>query len=418
MTVAQAKNVTITNLDASASTTTVSVTGQADEDMTAVMVQVLTADSNQVLKMYSLAVDLENKFSGKFSGLSLQAGTQYIVRAADYEGGTWKTVTVTVPTLSPGADDNNGTGNPSDPIYPSDSNASSNPSDSSISNPSNPSTPDNVQTGVTTKTETSVVVNENGIKEKITYNEIIDEKGTITYTETHKLQIGTTEVKVLKQGGSNQEETCSAALTINLTDTSQGETDSNTETKSNQTATLSSNVLNQIQESADSDEVNCTVNIVSNGNTLYKIKVNTKNLTAGNTLYQYQKTKTGYTMVGYDKIKVDQDGNVTVTAEKNATYELVTADKADDINQSILATVKVRKSSAKLKPGKFTIFSFDRKLDDQNVKKITYTSSDKQIVKVSKSGKITASKKGTATIKAKVTLLNGKTKTVRMTIKV
>ena len=48
----------------------------------------------------------------------------------------------------------------------------------------------------------------------------------------------------------------------------------------------------------------------------------------------------------------------------------------------------------------------------------TYTSGKKSVAAVDKNGKITAKKKGTVTIKAKVTLKNGKTKTVSMKIKV
>ena len=54
----------------------------------------------------------------------------------------------------------------------------------------------------------------------------------------------------------------------------------------------------------------------------------------------------------------------------------------------------------------------------KNVAKITYVSSNSSVAKVSKTGKITAKKVGTVTIKAKVTLKDGSTKTVSMKIKV
>ena len=53
-----------------------------------------------------------------------------------------------------------------------------------------------------------------------------------------------------------------------------------------------------------------------------------------------------------------------------------------------------------------------------NVKKITYTTSKKSVVTVNKNGKVVAKKAGTATITIKVTLNNGKTKTVKMKYKV
>ena len=54
----------------------------------------------------------------------------------------------------------------------------------------------------------------------------------------------------------------------------------------------------------------------------------------------------------------------------------------------------------------------------ENVDKITYTSSKKSVVTVNKNGKITAKKKGTAKVKAVVTLKDGTKKTVTMKVKV
>ena len=53
-----------------------------------------------------------------------------------------------------------------------------------------------------------------------------------------------------------------------------------------------------------------------------------------------------------------------------------------------------------------------------NVDKITYTSSKKSVATVNKNGKITAKKKGTAKVKAVVTLKDGTKKTVTMKVKV
>ena len=88
------------------------------------------------------------------------------------------------------------------------------------------------------------------------------------------------------------------------------------------------------------------------------------------------------------------------------------------MEKAILKTVSVDKKSASVKTGKKTKIQLSSKLDLGNVKKITYTSGKKSVAAVDKNGKITAKKKGTVTIKAKVTLKNGKTKTVSMKIKV
>ena len=53
-----------------------------------------------------------------------------------------------------------------------------------------------------------------------------------------------------------------------------------------------------------------------------------------------------------------------------------------------------------------------------NVAKITYTSAKKSVATVNKNGTITAKNSGSVVIIATVTLKNGKTKTVKMKIKV
>ena len=88
------------------------------------------------------------------------------------------------------------------------------------------------------------------------------------------------------------------------------------------------------------------------------------------------------------------------------------------VEKAILKTVAVKKTSATVKKGKKTQIQLSDDLDMDNVKNITYKTGKKAVATVSKSGKITANKKGTVTIKAIVTLKNGKKKTVSMTLKV
>ena len=73
---------------------------------------------------------------------------------------------------------------------------------------------------------------------------------------------------------------------------------------------------------------------------------------------------------------------------------------------------------AEIKKGKSIRFQLSSSLDMNLVKKITYTSTKKSVVKVSKTGKITGKKAGSAIIKAKITLKNGVKKTITMKIKV
>ena len=99
-------------------------------------------------------------------------------------------------------------------------------------------------------------------------------------------------------------------------------------------------------------------------------------------------------------------------------YQLVTKSKAGLLDKKILATVKVKIGQKSLKVNQSTSFKLDEKLNLENVSTIKYSTSDKQVVKVSKARKITGKNTGTADIKATITLINGKTKTVRMKIKV
>lgn len=88
------------------------------------------------------------------------------------------------------------------------------------------------------------------------------------------------------------------------------------------------------------------------------------------------------------------------------------------LQKEILKTVTPKKSNVSVAKGKKTTVKLSSKLDMDNVAKITYTSSDKSKVKVDKNGKITAKKKGNVTVKVKVTLNDGTTKTVKVKVKV
>lgn len=90
----------ITSLEASATTSAIKVSGTTDSDIAAVMVEVLKEE--EPVCFYSFEVTKDRSFSGTISGLSLTAGTTYTVKAADYDGGSWKTVSVTVKETSSG----------------------------------------------------------------------------------------------------------------------------------------------------------------------------------------------------------------------------------------------------------------------------------------------------------------------------
>lgn len=184
---------------------------------------------------------------------------------------------------------------------------------------------------------------------------------------------------------------------------------------------MSAAIVSQIVEAAGTESVSVTMTVKdSEGKTKYKVKVEAESLQAGEELFIYKlNTKTGeYTMVNAKTYEVNESGNVAVSMSQKATYELVTAESAAAIDKQIKSTIKPKKTSADVKPGKTTNFTLSSKANEDNIKSITYTTSKKSVVTVNKDGKITAKGKGTVTVKAKVTLKNGSTKTIKMTIKV
>lgn len=264
--------------------------------------------------------------------------------------------------------------------------------------------------GSATKTEKETETNAKGKEVAVTTTTKTDATGAVT-SVTEKSVIASsattnTTVTVKKDGeGEITSATASIAKTVS----------------SGNKATVSASIVSQIIEAAGTGDVKVTMTVKdSEGKTKYKVKVDAENLQAGEELYIYKlDTKTGeYVMVNAKAYEVTEAGNVSVSVSKKATYELVSADEAAAINKQIKSNIKPKKSSASVKPGKSTSFSLSSKANEDNIKSVTYTTSNKSVVTVNKDGKISAKGKGTVTVKATVTLKNGETKTIKMTIKV
>lgn len=264
--------------------------------------------------------------------------------------------------------------------------------------------------GSATKTEKENGTNAMGKEVAVTTTTKTDATGVVT-SVTEKSTIASsattnTTVTVKKDGeGAITSATASIAKTVS----------------SGNKATVSASVVSQILEAAGTGDVKVTMTVKdSEGKTKYKVKVDAENLQAGEELYIYKlDTKTGeYVMVNAKAYEVTEAGSVSVSVSKKATYELVSADEAAAINKQIKSNIKPKKSSASVKPGKSTSFSLSSKANEDNIKSVTYTTSNKSVVTVNKDGKISAKGKGTVTVKATVTLKNGETKTIKMTIKV
>ncbi|MCI5935018.1 MAG: Ig-like domain-containing protein [Lachnospiraceae bacterium] len=186
-------------------------------------------------------------------------------------------------------------------------------------------------------------------------------------------------------------------------------------------ATVAASIVAQIVEAAGTGDVQITMSVRdSDGKLKYKVEVSAEDLKAGEELYIYKRnTKTGeYTMVNAKTYEVSKNGNVAVSMSKKATYELVTEKQAAAINKEIRNTIKPKKSSATVEQGKTARFALSAKANPDNIKSIVYTTSKKSVATVSKNGKITAKGTGTVIIQAKVTLMNGQIKTIRMKLRV
>lgn len=186
-------------------------------------------------------------------------------------------------------------------------------------------------------------------------------------------------------------------------------------------AEISADMVSRIVEAAGTDHVAITANVTDKeGNIRYTVTADAKDLTAGKKLsVVVVDKKTGaYKLVNAKTYTVGKDGTLHVNLAAGSDYRMLSAAEIKNVEKAVLKTVAVKKTTASIKAGKNTKIQLSSKLDLDNVKKITYTSGKKSVAAVDKNGKITAKKKGTVTIKAKVTLKNGKTKTVSMKIKV
>lgn len=238
---------------------------------------------------------------------------------------------------------------------------------------------------------------------------------TTTVTNPDGTTTETTKVDIPASSGNKME------ATVNVSKDTNGKVTDATANVTNTKPEISTDVAAKIVEAAGTDNVAITTEVTdAKGNTKYTVTVDAKDLTAGNILkVLVVDKKTGEKkLVNANSYKVDENGTISVSLPKGCEYQLVTAKEVEKVEKAVLKTVKVKKTSASVKKGKSTKIQLSSKLDMDNVKNVTYTTTKKSVVKVAKNGKITAKKKGTAVVKATVTLKSGKKKTVTMKVKV
>lgn len=186
-------------------------------------------------------------------------------------------------------------------------------------------------------------------------------------------------------------------------------------------ATVNADVIQAVTEAAGTKDVTITQEVKkADGTTAYTLQVNAADVKAGAKLAVMKKDeKTGeLVLVNRKAYKVAKDGSVSLTFKGEGTYVVKTQAEVKAQAKQIAKTVKPAKTTVNVATKKITVFKWNKKLNMENVAKITYKSSKKSVVSVNKNGKITGKKKGTGKVTAEVTLKDGTKKTVKMKVKV
>lgn len=186
-------------------------------------------------------------------------------------------------------------------------------------------------------------------------------------------------------------------------------------------ATVNADVIQAVTEAAGTKDVTITQEVKkADGTAAYTVQVNAADVKAGAKLAVMKKDeKTGeLVLVNKKSYKVTKDGSVSLTFKDRGVYVLKTQAEVKAAAKQIAKTIAPAKSTVNIGVKKTTVFQWSKKLNMENVAKITYKSSKKSVVSVNKNGKITGKKKGTGKVTAEVTLKDGTKKTVKMKVKV
>lgn len=187
-------------------------------------------------------------------------------------------------------------------------------------------------------------------------------------------------------------------------------------------ATVNADVIQAVTEAAGTKDVTITQEVKkADGTTAYTLQVNAADVKAGAKLAVMKKDeKTGeLVLVNKKSYKVTKDGSVSLTFKDRGVYVLKTQAEVKAAAKQIAKTIAPAKSTVNIGVKKTTVFQWSKKLNMENVAKITYKSSKKSVVSVNKNGKITGKKKGTGKVTVTVTLKDGTKKivTIKVTVK-
>ncbi len=222
--------------------------------------------------------------------------------------------------------------------------------------------------------------------------------------------VETSKVEIKVSGDEKME------ASVSVTKDAQGNVTGANAMVSGSKGTLTADVVKQLTEAAGTENVTLVMQVKNAaGDVKYTVSVDAKSVKENTSLKAFAvNSKTGEYELVNSKTYKPENGTLNASFGKKGDYVLLTEKEAAKVEKEILKTIAPKKAKVTVKKGKSTEFKLDSKLDQNNVKKITYKSSKKSVASVNKNGKIKTNKKGTVTIKATVTLKNGKTKTVSM----
>ena len=196
----------------------------------------------------------------------------------------------------------------------------------------------------------------------------------------------------------------------------------------NMSITLSSAVIAKLKEQAGSADMNITIDVCvpeastkSLATEQKSTVVTTINTTLANLCKGSRPVRivSGKNVLAPATLTAKADGSIVLSKlTPKYNYKVLSSKDYSSARTAIYKTAKLAKTSATIKKGKTTTIKLSTKFDKKNLKKITYSTSNKKIATVSKSGKVTGKKKGTATIKAKLYMQDGKTKALTFKVKV
>lgn len=274
--------------------------------------------------------------------------------------------------------------------------------------------------------ETKITENKDGSTKEVTTTETKTETGATVVKKETVNKDADGNVTSAKEVSTIEATGKVAAATVTVNKGADGETTSasaKTETKGTVTddgvkTTLNAATLKTIVEAAGTQDVVISQKVTAEDGSKFTLKVNAENVTASAKLSMVKIVNGEMVLVNSETYKVSKNGNLNVNVSGKGTYQLLSQDEIKALNKEILATVAPAKKQATVKEGKKTTLKLSDSLNMKNVEKITYKTGNKKVATISKNGKISAKGKGKVTVTAVVTLKNGKTKKVKMTIKV